>query len=959
LFDLAHDMLCVAGFDGYFKRLNPAWERTLGFTRAQLMAQPFLDFVHPDDRSSTEREAARIAEGATAISFENRYRCRDGSFRWLAWTAVPKMEPALMFAVARDVTDQRDAADRLRLMFETSLNGIIEADERGRVTNWNHQAEKIFGWSKDAIVGQSLARTIIPRRYRRQHEQGIRHYMTTGEGPVLGQVLDLAGLHKDGHEFPIELAISPARRIGTRAAFVAYVRDISAKKRGQSLEALRVQVTEILVEARGIDEMANRVLAAICEAFSWQAGEFWALDPEGKGLRQLAGWHTSSRAIKAFVNAGTKLELPPGAGLPGSVWESGSVVQVRDLVADTVFKRREQAVAAGLRSGLGFPVSNGIHDATVMAFYSTAQQAFGSDLLHVMESICTQIRQFLERDEIEQRIRAILEHVAAGIVTLDVEGRIESLNRSARRLLGYSLEETIGQNIDLLVEQGRHGAFLEYLANRLRPGKLPLTSGAHETVGRRKDGSTFPMEFLATDMNLGGMRLFIATLRDITERKAQTDALEYQALHDSLTGLPNRTLLRDRLDREFSAATRDKRLCGLLLMDMDRFKDVNDTLGHEASDHLIEDFAIRIKGILRDQDTLARLGGDEFAILPVGAGDLEGIVAIAAKVLAALDRPFVIGGVTIPVRVSIGIAVFPDHAPDVSTLIRRADVAMYVARHSRSGYAVYTAEQEENLGRRMTLLGELREAIANNELVLHYQPKVDIRRKRTVGVEALVRWLHPRYGLVPPAEFIPAAEGSDLIGPLTRWVLNEALGDLHAWELGGIVLVASVNVSAAYLLDSELPTMVADLLRIWSIPATRLILEITETTVISADVDVTLKRLRTLGVGLSIDDFGTGYASFTDLRRLPLTELKLDRSFVGSMATNLDDAAIVKPAISLGHNLGLTVAAEGVEDEATWDMLAAFKCDLAQGYYMARPMPAGQLVDWLAADVWGLLDVTA
>jgi len=448
--------------------------------------------------------------------------------------------------------------------------------------------------------------------------------------------------------------------------------------------------------------------------------------------------------------------------------------------------------------------------------------------------------------------------------------------------------------------------------------------------------------------------------RVAAEDRAQgSHALEYQALHDSLTGLPNRTLLVDRLDRELLAATRNKCLCGLLIMDVDQFKDVNDALGHEAGDRLLEDFAKRIKETLRDQDTLARLGDNEFAILPVGAGEMGAIMAIATKVLAALEKPFVIEGITIHAGASIGIAVFPDHAPDPTTLMRRADVAMYVAKHSHSGYAVYAAQQEETLGQRMTLLGELREAIANNELALHYQPRVNVRSKRTVGVEALVRWSHPRYGLLPPAEFIPAAEESDLIRPLTRWVLNEALGQLHAWELAGIVLGASVNLSAANLLDSELPTMVADLLRTWSIPAGRLILEITETTVISTDVDETLKRLRTVGVGLSTDDFGTGYASLTYLRRLPLSELKLDRSFVGSMATNPDDAAIVKPAISLGHNLGLTVVAEGVEDEATWDMLAAFECDLAQGYYMARPMPPGQLAEWLARDVWGLAETRA
>ncbi|MEA2681842.1 MAG: hypothetical protein QOK05_170 [Chloroflexota bacterium] len=440
------------------------------------------------------------------------------------------------------------------------------------------------------------------------------------------------------------------------------------------------------------------------------------------------------------------------------------------------------------------------------------------------------------------------------------------------------------------------------------------------------------------------------------DRAQGSSALLYQALHDGVTGLPNRAMLLDVMDRELMAATRDKRACGLLVMDIDDFKHVNDRLGHDAGDQLLVDCAARIKRTLDPQDTLARLSGDEFAILPFDARDVETVIATAARVTASLDEPFMVAGISVRASVSIGIALFPDHALDASTLMRRADVAMYVAKQSHSGYAVYSVGQEENLGRRMTLLGELREAIASNEIVLYYQPQIDMRDGHTVGMEALVRWTHPRFGLVPPSEFIPAAEASDLIGPLTRWILNEALRQLQTWEAQGVRLNASVNISAANLLDPGLPTLVGDLLHVWTIPAQRLTLEITETTVISTDVDDTLRQLRALGIGLSIDDFGTGYASLTYLRRLPVTELKLDRSFVGTMATNADDATIVKPAISLGHNLGLRVVAEGVEDEPTWAMLAAFDCDLAQGYYMARPMPSSEVLAWLAESPWGIAD---
>jgi diguanylate cyclase (GGDEF)-like protein/PAS domain S-box-containing protein len=610
---------------------------------------------------------------------------------------------------AESVGQRRQASDRMEFMFESSPNGIIEADERGLVTNWNPQAEQIFGWSKGEMVGESLAQIITPRRYRKSHELGLEDFMASRPNLEPGQMFELAGLHKDGHEFPVELAVSAAMDSGAGATFVTYVRDLTTQKRGERLEALRVQVTEILAQAAGIDEMADLVLAAICDAFGWQVGEFWAVDRAADRLHQVATWHGSSRAVKTFISQGKRLEQARGVGLAGRVWESGAVVEVDDLATDAAFQRGASALSAGLSTGVGFPLMNGVEMAGVITFFWTAPYSVTADRLQIMESICTQICQFLERDESDHRIRAILEHVADGIVTMDVEGTIESFNRSARRLLGYSLQDAVGNSIDVLVERGRHDELVEYLANRLRPGKKAPISGTHETVGRRKDGSTFPMEFLATDMRLGGRRIFIATLRDITERKAQTDALEFQALHDSLTGLPNRTLLRDRMAREILAAAREKRSCGLLVLDMDQFKEVNDTLGHDYGDQLLQEFAGRISGALREVDTFARLGGDEFAVLPVGAGDMDGVVATATKILAALETPFVIDGTTLHARASIGIAVFPEDAADGGTLLRRADVAMYVAKESHSGYAVYSPEHEEHVGRRMALLGELRD----------------------------------------------------------------------------------------------------------------------------------------------------------------------------------------------------------------------------------------------------------
>jgi predicted signal transduction protein with EAL and GGDEF domain len=351
---------------------------------------------------------------------------------------------------------------------------------------------------------------------------------------------------------------------------------------------------------------------------------------------------------------------------------------------------------------------------------------------------------------------------------------------------------------------------------------------------------------------------------------------------------------------------------------------------------------------LRKADTVARYGGDEFAIVPWGATDVPRAVLIAEKILQTVDKPFSIDDQPVNVEVSIGIAVFPQHAEEADALIRRADVAMYTAKRARSGFSVYSTDQEGgDNGDRVPLIGKLRYAIDQFELLLHYQPIVSTADGRPAKVEALVRWGHPSHGLLPPDDFIPSAEQTNLIKPLTAWVLNEAIGQVHAWAKAGIDIGVSVNLSARNLLDAELPEAVAQLLRTWQVPAAKLSLEITERNIIVTEAEDTLRQLHAIGVQISVDDFGTGYSSLAYLKRLPLREIKIDKSFVVDMATNWDGAAIVRSTIDLGHNLGLKVVAEGVEDARTADLLREYGCDLIQGFHISRPAAPGPLGPWL------------
>jgi diguanylate cyclase len=422
-----------------------------------------------------------------------------------------------------------------------------------------------------------------------------------------------------------------------------------------------------------------------------------------------------------------------------------------------------------------------------------------------------------------------------------------------------------------------------------------------------------------------------------------------QALQDPLTGLPNRELFADRVGQAIRTGGRELHPAALLLLDLDRFKEVNDTLGHRYGDQLLVQVGQRLRTALREVDTVARLGGDEFAVLLPKIGTAEGAVTVATKLQAALQEPFLLEGLSLEVEASIGVALYPDHGDGPEELLQHADIAMYVAKETHAGFVLFDPSQDQHSPRRLALLGELRRAIDQQQLLLHYQPKVDAHTGQVLGVEALVRWQHPEHGLLPPGDFIPLAERTGLITPLTHYVLDAALRQCNAWRQASHELAVAVNVSARRLLDLEFPEEVAGLLARWEVPARLLVVEITESTIMADPTHAIqiLGRLNAMGVEVSIDDFGTGYSSMAYLKSLPVHELKVDRSFVSKMTSSTSDAVIVRSTVDLGRNLGLRVVAEGVEDSLTLQELDALGCDAVQGYYVSRPVPAEDLIGWL------------
>lgn len=443
-------------------------------------------------------------------------------------------------------------------------------------------------------------------------------------------------------------------------------------------------------------------------------------------------------------------------------------------------------------------------------------------------------------------------------------------------------------------------------------------------------------------------------------------SLETMAFTDALTGLPNRNRLQERLQHQFPPHRDDRAPFALLVMDLDRFKFINETLGHAAGDLLLIAVAARLAQALRsgtatsvgagerEADFIARLGGDEFSVLLPGVSSAADALAVARRLTQAMETPFGIGEHQLRVDASIGIVLHPQHGANANDLMRRADVAMYQAKQTRAGHIVYDAGYDGNSLRRLALERDLREAVQDGQMVLYYQPKVELRTGAVCGTEALVRWRHPELGMVPPDEFIALAEQTGLIHSLTTWVLDRAIQDCAAWRAQGSDIGVSVNLSAVSLHERDLCDGVRHVLERWHFDPAYLVLELTESAVMSDPeraIDV-LGRLRQYGVGLSIDDFGTGYSSLAYVKRLPVTEIKVDRSFVRDVATDTGDASIVRAVVALARHRELAVVAEGVEDRDAYECLQDLGCGMAQGYFIARPMPAEAYMEWLATGTW-------
>jgi len=549
--------------------------------------------------------------------------------------------------------------------------------------------------------------------------------------------------------------------------------------------------------------------------------------------------------------------------------------------------------------------------------------------------------------ESEARFRSLCACSPTGIYTTDRNGLCTYVNPRAREIVGFTYEEALGDGWQRFLHEEDSERVLERWGAACGEGR-----GFEEIFRFRSPGGGIRwVHFRAAPQYDEPRRLIglVGTIEDMTDRKQAEDDLAHQATHDMLTGLPNRVYFQQRLEAEVASAGAGAGRFALLLIDLDRFKEINDAFGHHCGDAVLQQLRPRLREGLRQSDLIARLGGDEFAVL-LPEADQEGATLAAERLLEALERPIVLDGRELDVGASIGIALYPGQGEDAATLMRHADVAMYAAKRDQGGYSFHAPGQSDNDPRRLSLASELRHGIDDGQLVLHYQPKIDLKTMRVSGAEALVRWQHPRDGMVPPDLFIPLAEHTGLIKPLGLWTLHDALRQCRLWDREGLPMKVAVNLAPKNLRD---PRLMDAILGYYDGPddaLSRLTLEITEGAMMAhpGESREVLGLLHELGVRISIDDFGTGYSSLAYLQNLPVDEVKIGRCFVRDMGGGEKGACIVRSVIDLGHSLGLQVVAEGVEDRATLDLLAAWGCDLAQGYLFTRPLPAAQFTDWAA-----------
>jgi diguanylate cyclase (GGDEF)-like protein/PAS domain S-box-containing protein len=826
--------------------------------------------------------------------------------------ASEKTTGSLATGLLSDITDREATEEqllRLASIVECSEDAIIGKTTEGVVTSWNRAAEKMYGYTGTEAIGQDLC-FLVPSD-RRGEVQTIMERIRTGQ-PV--ECFETQRVTKAGCVLDVSVSVSPIKdRSGRIIGASTIARDITQRKRFEEQLKLQSAALEAAAHAVVITDHEGKIV--------WLNRAFTALT--GYSKEEVLG--KNPRLLKPGEHSETYYAKLWSTISLGKVWQGELVSKRKDGTTYT----EEMTIT---------PVTQDLGNAACTHFVAIRQDVTKRK----------QMEEMLQNNE--NKYRALFEESADANWLMDEKGFLDC-NSAALQMFGYSARTEMMHPADISPPHQPDGTPSRAAAEQKMAAAFLHGKERFEWLHQRKNGDVFPAEVCLTALTVSGRPMLLATVRDITDRKAAEERVRYLAYYDALTGLPNRTLLQDRLEKALASARRRKDKLALLFLDLDRFKDINDSVGHSVGDLLLQEIGERLKTWGREQDTIARLGGDEFMIMVTEVRDATDAAVAAERLMDEMTAEFVVQGHSFSVNCSLGISIFPEHGADSETLIKNADAAMYSAKENgRNNFRFFTEEMNARVVERLTLENGLRLALEREQLSLVYQPQTDIATGRITGMEALLRWQHPDLGLIPPDKFIRIAENSGLILPIGEWVLRTACRQARKWQDEGLPAVSiAVNVSAVQFRQEGFCELIRRVLRETGLGPQYLELELTES-VLLANAEVMLlvvQELKAMGLTLAIDDFGTGYSSFSYLRQFRVNKFKIDRSFIRDVTVNPDDAAIAAAIISMAKSLRLKVIAEGVETEAQLSFLRKHQCDEIQGYYFSKPLSPEQAADKL------------
>jgi diguanylate cyclase (GGDEF)-like protein/PAS domain S-box-containing protein len=903
-------------------KYHAAWDEFVDFQKGQLdlaAEQAQRDYAKARRLTSSLVLMAVIIAVLIAL-LATRVTAREMAARIAAKNEVSKLNASLEDRVTQRTRELSDANKHLNLQaaaLEAAANAIVITDSSGTIMWVNHAFTTMTGYSKEESLGMNT-------RLLKSGEQPDGYYSNLWSTILSGKVWQgqLANRRKDGTTYTEEMTITPVTLdpgSATFAHFVAIKQDITERMRAQDA------VAESEKRYRSLFENMLEGFA-YCEMIfddHGRAQDFVYLAVNGSfekltGLKNVIG-----RRFSEVV--------------PGGDRSQPELMEKYSRVALTGEPARFEIEVPSL--GMWFSISA----------YAAGNRCFIATFDNITER--KQAEEALR--QAEEKYRVIFEDAVVAIFQSTPDGRYITANPAMARMLGYDSPQELVASITDISRQ-------VYVDPKSREEFKRLlneqgTVSDFECQIYRKDGSKMWISASARAVSKAGVLVgYDGMNEDITARKVAEERVQYLAYYDALTDLPNRTLLQDRLSKAMASARRQKDKVALLFLDLDQFKNINDSLGHALGDLLLQKVAERLKRWAREQDTVARLGGDEFLIVLTRIRDVADAAVAAERLMAVMTKEFIVQGNPLNISCSLGITIFPDHGESAESLIKHADAAMYSAKEKgRNNFRFFTDKMNAEVGERLTLENSLRLALEKNELFLVYQPQMDMGTGKIIGLEALLRWQHPELGLVPPDRFIRIAENSGLIMPIGEWVLRTACSQTRKWQEEGHAAVSvAVNVSAVQFRQEDFCNLVRRVLHETGLAPQYLELELTESLLLAnADVTVSvLQELKAMGLTLAIDDFGTGYSSFSYLRQFRVSKLKIDRSFVRDVAVNPDDAAIASGIIGMAKSLNLKVIAEGVENEAQMSFLRAHQCDEIQGYYFSKPLTVDKVAEKLSSN---------